>query len=872
MTSTGSGAPRAAPTFEEGLQILCEELALAVKWQRPCVLLAVYSSEQVRADADAALANHLVGLGQKCIHLSVKRRDPKDMLPFFVEFKDPERTVFVIDGYRWGTSDEADGYAAASLQAEFIMERQIRAVFWLTQKEMLELAHAMPDFWADRIRVIEFVESSKDEQIVEGALDPIWQGTRGHAGKDEDMDAKITMHESVLTELPEGEATDAARGNLLLTLGILNWRKGDFERADEQLQEALRVASRMHDNKFEAACFNAVALVKGSTEKIDEAIDAYKQAIQLAPDQIFVWNNLGGLYAKVGRQDEAMIAFRKGLDARPRDPIAWNGLANVQLKLGYVENAIEAYRKSIQYAPTYAPPWCGLAEVHANMGRIEEAIDCYQKAIELDKRSVAPWIGLGVVFTEQERYREALKAYRKALSLDSRNSSVWNEMGTIHAKLESYDEAASAYSKAIELDRGNGWAHSNLAFAYMQRGKHKESVSLLLRSIELMGIDRDKAVSWNRLASAYRALNDYDNAVAAYQMADRLAPGNATSDVEEASPAPAVDAVRLVRAVESAPSAVALNRESKAGAPAWIFESSDGLRGSGPGDEMAADAASKSGSSTHQEQTPSGSPAQGLVGGVAEQPVHQGEAAEWTAKGNAFFSQGALEQAIAAYNAAIQIDPSGGMPYSNLALTYLTQGQWPEAILLYQKSIELLESDRDKALSWNGLGNAYRCMDDYANAVAAYQRAAELDPETSGIRDRADNFQSNPAPRDAKALNDLGELLLQTGATDKAVAAFQKAIELEPKSGRAHSNLARALAGRGSFGEAVPLYEKAISLLSDDKAKADAWNGLGNAHRKLNDYNKAIHAYQKALALADEGQDLLTRTRFSLLSNVYVNQ
>jgi hypothetical protein len=39
----------------------------------------------------------------------------------------------------------------------------------------------------------------------------------------------------------------------------------------------------------------------------------------------------------------------------------------------------------------------------------------------------------------------------------------------------------------------------------------------------------------------------------------------------------------------------------------------------------------------------------------------------------------------------------------------------------------------------------------------------------------------------------------------------------------------------------------------------------------LNDYDNAIKAYQKAVVLADEGVDLLTRTRFSLLSNCYVN-
>jgi tetratricopeptide (TPR) repeat protein len=128
------------------------------------------------------------------------------------------------------------------------------------------------------------------------------------------------------------------------------------------------------------------------------------------------------------------------------------------------------------------------------------------------------------------------------------------------------------------------------------------------------------------------------------------------------------------------------------------------------------------------------------------------------------------------------------VPYSNLALTYLTQGQFAEAILLYQKSVELLDSDRDKALSWNGLGNAYRCTGDYANAVAAYQQAAALDPETGGIRDQADNFQPRAAQRSAKGWNNLGELLLKTGALDKAIEAFLKAIEREPAFGRAFFN------------------------------------------------------------------------------------
>lgn len=913
MTSGGAPAPEVGASFDERLEILAEELELAVKWQRPCMALVVYSSEYVRAEVEASLQNKLIDLGQKSVHLSVKHRDPKDLIPFFKEFKDPAHSVYLIDGFRWGGGAEQSVYAAISLQREYFVERQIRAVFWMTPNEIVKLMHAVPDFWTYRHRVIEFVESPKAEQVLREALDSAWQGTGEYAAEYGDTDAKISMRESMLTELPKGEEAISIRGNLLLTLGVLNWRKGDYEKAEQQLQEALQIATKIQDNWFEAECFNAVALIKSSTAQIDAAIEAYKQAIQLAPDQIFVWSNLGNLCAKVGRNDEAMIAFRKALEGNGRDPIAWNGLANVHFRLGYVDDAIAAYRKALRYTPTYAQPWCGLGDAYASMGRTDEALNCYHKAIELNKQYLAPWVRLGALFAKQERFREAVKAYQKALELDNQNAHVWNELGKAHLKTESFDEAASAFSKAMELDRSDGWAYSNLAYAYMQQGKFKEGVSLLLRSIDLMTSDADKAVSWNRLGSLYRSLNDYDNAVAAYQTADQLAGGTTVAEVvpvpgegrdpedeSTANPGQVTWAIAMPAAASNAPrpsgaeappnpaaplpkvqaEAQTSTRITDEAAPAWIFESA-GQAGRGAPPDATATAARSKDENKEVRVTPSEMPAaeravqQGEPGhekAVAPKATHAPEAIQWTAKGNAAFNEGALEDAIAAYNKAIQIDGHYGVPYSNLALAYVTHGKFAEGILLYQKGIELLESDRDKALAWNGLGNAYRCIGDYNSAVTAYQRAAELDPDTSGIRDRADDFQPKATQRTAKGWNALGELLLKTGALDKAAEAFQKAGELEPVFGMAFSNLARAMAAQGRYSEAVPLYEKSIALLETNKEKADAWNGLGNAYRKLNDYDKAISAYQKAVVLADEGVDLVARARFSLLSNVFVHQ
>jgi tetratricopeptide (TPR) repeat protein len=888
--------------FDERVEILARELELAVKWQRPCILLLVYSSEYVRSDVEAALGNYLFDLGQKSVHLRIKDRDTADVIEFLQEFKDPANAVFFIDGFRWGITDQASVYSNLNLQREFFVERQIRTIFWLTPNEIVDLAHAAPDFWAYRHRVIEFVESPKAEQVLKQALDSAWQGTPELADAYEDTDAKISLRESLLTELPLGEEAGSIRANLLLTLGVLNWRKGDFEQADAQITEALEIAGKVQDPWFEAECYNAQALIKSSTERYDEAIDAYKQAIHLAPDQIFAWNNLGNLCARIGRNDEAMIAFRKAVEGNHKDPIAWNGLANLHFRLGYVDDAIAAYRKAIQSMPTFAQPWCGLGEVYASVGRTEEAMKAFHKAIELNPKYVTPWIRLGVLFTKQERFREAIKAYQKALGLDAHNSALWNEIGTIHVRSEALDDAVKCFSTAIELNRGFGMAYSNLAFAYMQQGKYKETVSLLLRSIDLLEKDTDKAISWNRLAHVYRYLNDYDNALAAYQMGDRLDPGVAGSKAEFVGQASAAasEPIDTLPAVADAPAASAeagaapddpsedaelastpaAQQSGIPEAPAWLFNRAEAAvdQAVAASSEVSAIEAPEIGEPAAAVQQPEPEPAAAPAVEPAENAPVAGkvdesmDAFKWTERGNGCFARGEFEDAIAAYNAAIQLDPTFGAPYSNLALTYLTGGRSAEAVLLYQKSIELLKSDKDKALSWNGLGNAYRCQDDYANAVTAYQKAAELDPETGGIRDQADDFRTDTQPDTAQTWNDRGELYFQVGSLEEAITAFNKAIELQAGAGLPYCNLAGALTAQGKYREAVPLYQKSIELFRDDKDKADAWNRLGNVYRKMNDYDLAIDAYKKAVALADEGVDLLTRTRFSLLSNVYVPQ
>ena len=112
------------------------------------------------------------------------------------------------------------------------------------------------------------------------------------------------------------------------------------------------------------------------------------------------------------------------------------------------------------------------------------------------------------------------------VDMDTKNAHVWNELGNVYFNAGSFDDAIAAYSKAIELDRQFAWPYTNLALSYVQKDRLEDAIQLYQRSIELFSNEEDKAVTLNRLGNVYRRLNDYENAIAAYQRADELDPGN----------------------------------------------------------------------------------------------------------------------------------------------------------------------------------------------------------------------------------------------------------------------------------------------------------------------------------------------------------
>lgn len=909
--------------LDERLNGLLQELELAMRWRRSCILVAAYGSEYIRADSSAMLENHFIDRDWKTQRLHVEGETALSIIGQVDDARQAANVVYVVEGLRKFSGKPASLRSLLSHFTDAVRSRGLCVVFWLTHKEIAALARLAPEFWAARDRLFDLAASPKPEQILQTALESAWHGIGEYDGEFTDTEAKISLRESFLTELPRNAESAAVRANLLLNLGILNWRRGEYEKANEMVQDALKLAACLQDNWFEAQCFNAVALVNASLGRNDEAIQSYKQAIQLAPEQIFAWNNLGNLCLKINRNDEAMIAFQKAIEHNPGDPIAWNGLGDVYSRREYLDDAIAAYRKAIECAPLLPHPWNGLGEVYAGMSRNDEAVSAFQKAIELNHRFITPWLRLAELFARQQRYRESFKAYEQALLLDPKNSAIWNDLGVVYLGAGKVSDAVESFLKAIDLDRSFGWAYSNLGLAYATEGKVVESIKPYLRSLELLEDENMKSVTWNRLANSYRLMNEYDKAIQAYQQADSLLAepfadlypasddlaADSPSDADAAPPAESSQAVEGSADLSTETTPPQPEERPVDDAPFWIFQPArepqfadiraddpspfavQAQRTTRPFDAAAmfSDAHTSMDEKTNPEiggltmnmSIPIFSNLAMRAGGsmtvakeVDAEAVSQSEPARasvWNEMGNIHFLAGAYEKAIHAYNKALTLDRSFGWAYCNLGIAYLALERYAESVALLQKSIELLKTDQERAVAWNGLGNLYRSLNDYHNAVAAYQKADELDPGHAGIRDETGHFNLQSNTEDAGAWMELGDLFFKSNAYRQAATCFQKAVDLEPFNGAAYSNLALSLSYQAKFTEAVPLYLKSIELLRDDKEKAVSWNRLGNVYRRLNDYDNAIAAYQNAVKLNREPMTLVARARFSLLGNCYVD-
>jgi tetratricopeptide (TPR) repeat protein len=396
---------------------LVDELKLAIEWNRPSILFAIYQSHFVMENAQNALAVQLRALGQG-VERYVVTRENADIPLILSHHPERERTVFFVQGLQFG--GEA-AVRALNIRREYFVEKSIRAVFWLTEYEATAVAHSAPDFWAFRHRSVDFIDVPESQLTAESNKDLAWTSPESRTPL-KDMDAKIALRQRLLADLAQTAETLGARAELQSTLGALYSAKGEHESAIPYWQQAIENKELLGDARGLALAYGGLANAYAGLGRFDEAEHVYGQSIKLAPRLAINYSALGNLYAELGRDEEAITAYKKATELDPGSPDPHLGLGNAAARIGRYDEAVREYRLAVELDPTSVAARNRLGSLYLRQGAPEKAQAEFEAGMSADEKDWQAPFNLGLVRLRQGQPAQARALWEKATTLCRRGN------------------------------------------------------------------------------------------------------------------------------------------------------------------------------------------------------------------------------------------------------------------------------------------------------------------------------------------------------------------------------------------------------------------------------------------------------------------
>ena len=140
-----------------------------------------------------------------------------------------------------------------------------------------------------------------------------------------------------------------------------------------------------------------IAALRGRPE---EALAAYREAIEIAPDRALPYTSLGGVLLRSGRLDEALTAFDHSLERAPADETALRGRADVLI----------AANRRVEAAETLDR----LSAVLDEQGRLADACDAARE---------------GLVLAESRDRRRDVETFARRLRSEGRDMASTQALG-----------------------------------------------------------------------------------------------------------------------------------------------------------------------------------------------------------------------------------------------------------------------------------------------------------------------------------------------------------------------------------------------------------------------------------------------------------
>lgn len=253
--------------------------------------------------------------------------------------------------------------------------------------------------------------------------------------------------------------------------------KGDNQTAIGFYQKALDQAP--HDTWL----WNQLGRAYHNLRNYNEAVKAYTKAVEIKPDDAVVWTNLGNLHYQEKRYAEAASAYTKALKIEPT-AARWIDLGNSRISQGSHAEAVTAYTKALAINPAdeLALHWRGWA--HFRMGQYNKAIVDFDRVVRSKEYGERALRGRGWSYYRKDLYAEARQDFTAALRIDPVQADGFRGRGWSQYRTGNFQEAIKDFTAALETTNPGekNWIQEALhgkALAYLGVGDPETAVHLI---------------------------------------------------------------------------------------------------------------------------------------------------------------------------------------------------------------------------------------------------------------------------------------------------------------------------------------------------------------------------------------------------------
>jgi tetratricopeptide (TPR) repeat protein len=650
------------------------------------------------------------------------------------------------------------------------------------------------------------------------AIDADPDSVEGHLRRAEALDAMGRFNEAIedLERVVAAKMVDgSAASNALFSIGNCYVKLGDLPRAVEYFDRTLAAAP------FSDQVWHNQGMAFLNLGRLEQAAGCFARAAEANPASVRTCLWQGHCLHNLGRDDEADECFARAAQTNAVEEIAqvWMQIGQHLQEGGSLERAVEAYDHALDLSPTWDVAWLTRGVCLALLTRDDEAEAAFNEAIALDGLSkLSALANLGGLLMRRGRRKEAAAVYDRVLDVPPSAVRDHIERARVLLALGRFDDALTATALARRLDPTNPNVRHLEGVCLEALGRFAEAADTFG---SLVRVQSHHIEAWRRRARCLMIINENEEARFCCEKA--IALGDATGEVSFVHGCALAQLGQLEEAASSFEESLSVGPSAEGARMSWINLGSCYQQLDRYSDAVVA-----------FEHALAISPSDvSAIRGVATSFDAMGRskaAYSWAATGLALeLFDTDSGQAVARIVQAIELDSSNWLATRLRGDIHLAVGEHEEAILMYQRVLELRPND---ANTWTSLGTELVKVGRADEATACYNRALKADP-------------SSPA-----CLRNMGIDLLEHGLPADALAVYERAIAVDYENGNAWYGKGVALYRLHRRPEAVEAFRRAVALLPDD---TEIWKDLGTCLACLGRYREASEAWGHVERLESAG-------------------